>query len=158
MTISFIGHALVPQKDKVGEQVKKQIRNSIGEDRRVVCYLGGYGDFDEICACSCRELKREFEKPERIYVTPYMTSAEQRRIKEMQDRGLCDGSLYPPLENTPPRFAISKRNEWMIDQADLIIAYVNRSYGGAYQSLQMAKRRGKKIVNICDFLDPLASR
>ena len=39
--------------------------------------------------------------------------------------------MYPLLENVIPRFAISKRNEWMIDKADLIIAFVNHEYGGA---------------------------
>ena len=64
---------------------------------------------------------------------------------------MYDESLYPPLENVLPKFAISKRNEWMITNADLIIAYVNHSYGGAYKTLKIAKRRKKKIVNICDF-------
>jgi len=70
----------------------------------------------------------------------------------MQRCGLCDTSIYPHIENVPPKFAISKRNEWMMISADLIIAYVNRSYGGAYKSLQVAKRRKKKIINICNFL------
>ena len=36
----------------------------------------------------------------------------------------------------------------MVTNADIIIAYVNRNYGGAYKSLQVAKRKGKKIINI----------
>ena len=36
--------------------------------------------------------------------------------------------------------------------SDIVIAYVNRNYGGAYKSLQAAKRKKKKIINICDFL------
>ncbi|MBQ3489992.1 MAG: hypothetical protein IJA86_05345 [Clostridia bacterium] len=71
-------------------------------------------------------------------------------IKEMQNCGFCDTSIYPPIEQVPPRFAISKRNEWMMANADLIIAYVNHEYGGAYQSLRVAKRKKKKIINICD--------
>jgi hypothetical protein len=43
----------------------------------------------------------------------------------------------------------------MVANADLIIAYVNRSYGGAYQSLQAAKRKKKEIINICDLVEPL---
>ena len=56
------------------------------------------------------------------------------------------------LEFVPKRFAIVKRNEWMMTNADIVIAYVNRNYGGAYKSLQAAKRKKKKIINICDFL------
>lgn len=144
MTITFAGHSFVSSSSKVKEMVKEQIRNNITDAKSVTCYLGGYGDFDEICARACRELKQEYAGIEIIYVTPYINLSEQAKIKEMQNCSLCDTSIYPPIENVPPRFAISKRNEWMIKNADLIIVYVNHAYGGAYKSLQVAKRRKKE--------------
>ncbi len=45
-----------------------------------------------------------------------------------------------------------QKNEWMMSNADLIIAFVAHNYGGAYASLQVAKRKGKKIMNIYDLL------
>ena len=92
----------------------------------------------------------EYKNIQLIYVTPYLTLTEQTKIKQMQAYGLCDASIYPPIENTPPRFAISKRNEWMMANSELIIAYVNRDYGGAYKALQVAKRGDKRIINICE--------
>ena len=152
MIITFVGHSLVPSLNKVKEIVKEKIRSNIIDTKSVSFYLGGYGDFDKICAQACRELKQEYIGIEVVYVTPYMSFSEQAKIKEMQSGGLYDTSIYPPIENVPPKFAISKRNEWMIINADLIIAYVDHSHGGAYQSLQVAKRKKKKIINICDFL------
>ena len=150
MIITFAGHSLVTLNGSVKEIVKEQIRNNIVNAKSVICYLGWYGDFDEICACACRELKKEYACIELVYVTPYISLSEQEKIKTMQSYGLCDTSIYPPIENTPPRFAILKRNEWMITNADLIIAYVKNNYGGAYRSLQIAKRKNKKVINICD--------
>lgn len=152
MTITFAGHSFIPSSIKVKEMVKEQIRNNIIDAEFVTCYLGGYGDFDEICARACRELKQDYAGIEIVYVTPYISLSEQGKIREMQKYGLYDTSIYPPIENSPPRFAILKRNEWMMTNADLIIAYVNRNYGGAYKSLLVAKRKKKKIINICDFL------
>ena len=153
MIISFIGHSFVPSQDTVKLFVKEQIENSISGVGDVTFYLGGYGDFDGICACVCRELKSKKQNYiELVYVTPYITLSAQKKIKEMQSFGLYDSSIYPPIERTPPKFAISKRNEWMINNSDLIIAYVNREYGGAYKSLRYAKRKNKKIINICDYL------
>ena len=152
MIITFAGHALISLTERIKETVKEQIQNHITQTEPVTCYLGGYGDFDAICAHACRELKREYSNIEVVYVMPRISPSEQTKIKEMQNRGLCDTSIYPPIENTPPKFAISKRNEWMVTRADVIIAYVNRSYGGAYKSLQAAKRRKKKIINICELL------
>ena len=150
MTITFVGHSYVRLND-AKERVKEEIIKNITISNTVTCYLGGYGNFDEICAYACKELKKEGFLIKTVYVTPYITPREQEKIKYMQLSSLYDESLYPPLENVLPKFAISKRNEWMITNADLIIAYVNHSYGGAYKTLKIAKRRKKKIVNICDF-------
>lgn len=152
MIISFAGHSDVPVCKSIKEIVKVQIRNNIVDCESVVCYLGGYGNFDEICAYACRELKEEFPYIELVYVTPYINLSEQGKITEMIDRKLYDASIYPPIENVPPKFAILKRNEWMMKNADLVVAYVNRRYGGAYKSLQMARRKKKKIINIFDFI------
>lgn len=150
MIISFTGHSFVSSKSQVLETVKMQIRDNIVDTEPIVCYLGGYGDFDELCARACRELKQEYPSIELVYVTPYLSLCEQEKIKKIVSLGLYDSSIYPNIENVPPKFAISKRNEWMMSNADLVIAYVNHSYGGAYKSLQVAKRRKKKVINICD--------
>ena len=54
---------------------------------------------------------------------------------------IFDGTIYPDIENVPPRFAIIKRNEWMVKQSDFMIAYVNYPWGGAYKTLQYAERK-----------------
>ncbi len=152
MTISFAGHSYIPSSDKVKEIIKEQLLNIIIDAKYITFYLGGYGKFDEICAATCRELKQQYSGIEVIYVTPYISTSEQKKIKELLNYGLYDSTIYPPIENTHPKFAISKRNEWMMTNSDLIIAYVNQNYGGAYKSLQIAKRRNKRIINICDLL------
>lgn len=45
------------------------------------------------------------------------------------------------IEKTPPKFAIIKRNEWMIDKSDFLIAYVEHNWGGAYRTLEYAKKQ-----------------
>lgn len=137
MKISFAGHSMISINSGVKEIVKEQIRVNIKNEETITCYLGGYGEFDAICASACKELREEYNNIEIIYVTPYMNFSAQ----EIQCCDLYDAIIYPPIENVPLRFAISKRNEWMMINADIIIAFVNRDYGGAYKSLQIAKRR-----------------
>ena len=152
MTITFTGHAFITNAEKVKNEIKEQIRKIVPKSEPLICYLGGYGCFDETSAHACNELKKENYKIEMVYVTPYLSISEQEKIKMMQKQGLCDSSIYPSLENVPKRFAISKRNEWMMTNADFVIAYVERDFGGAYKSLKVAKRKNKKIINICDQL------
>lgn len=68
-----------------------------------------------------------------------MTLEFQKRIKYLQDN--YDEIIYPPLEKIPKKFAILRRNEWMIDNADLVIAYIRRSWGGAAQTLKYAQKK-----------------
>ena len=153
MKITFLGHSVISFSEHIKEALKVQIQNTIVDSEKIVtCYLGGYGDFDRLCALVCKELKKKFPNIELVYVTPYLSISEQEKIKNMQKCGLCDTSIYPPIENVPLRFAISKRNEWMITNSDLIIAYVHRSYGGAYNSLKIAKQKKKKVINIYDLI------
>lgn len=150
MTISFIGHSFINRDEKIKQAVKNEIQKNYAKGDTITCYLGAHGRFDEICASACKELKNEGLPIERVYVSPYITLAEQAKIDELIKSGAYDTSIYPPIESSPPKFAILKRNEWMIANASLIISFVHHEYGGAYTSLKIAKRMKKTIINVFD--------
>lgn len=147
MIITFIGHSSLVLEKAMSKKIKSTILAEAVAAESVSFYLGGYGSFDEHCAGICREIKKDLPNCEVVFVTPYITESAQERMKNLVDMKLYDSTIYPPIEKTPPRFAISKRNEWMISEADLVIAYVSRSFGGAYKSLKYAERKKKRIIN-----------
>ena len=108
-------------------------------------YLGGYGDFDSLCLRTLRELKKEFQDIELIFITPYL---DKNYSKLDFAKYHYDDVIFPPLESVPRKFAILKRNEWMVEEADLVIAYVMYSWGGAAKTLEYAKRKKVRIINI----------
>ena len=59
MTVSFVGHSVIASQSDIKEIVKRHVRNITKSSSKITCYLGGYGDFDQICATACRELKEE---------------------------------------------------------------------------------------------------
>ena len=148
MTVTFFGHSTVTDFTDIKELLYQTVKNLIADEDKVTFYLGGYGDFDNIAARVCRELKSEHKQIEVVLVTPYLTPSQQKKIREMEDRRLYDASVYPPLENVPPRLAIIKRNEWMAENADVIFAYVKYSHGGAFRAVAYAQKKGKKIINL----------
>lgn len=150
MIISFFGHSSLYATKELSKRVSQTIKQAIEREEKITFYCGGYGDFDAICAEVCRAIKKDHPLCEAVFVTPYMTEAQQRKIKELMNSKLYDSCVYPPLENVPPRFAIIKRNEWMVEKADLIIAYVECSFGGAYKALQYARKKGKQIINLAE--------
>ena len=50
-----------------------------------------------------------------------------------------------------PKVAITKRNEWMVEQADLVLCYIERESGGAYKAIQYAKKLDKEIINLANY-------
>ena len=60
-------------------------------------------------------------------------------------------TIYPEgLETAPPKFAITKRNKWMVQECTHLIAYVRNTWGGAYDAMELAKRKKKHVINLAD--------
>ena len=82
---------------------------------------------------------------ELIFITPYL---DKSYSKLEFAKYHYDDIIFTPLENVPRKFAILKRNEWMVEEADLVIAYVMYSWGGAAKTLEYARRKKKTIINL----------
>ena len=141
MTVTFCGHSELCAEDS--EYLKKRVLQETEElikQGATQFLLGGYGAFDSLCAVCLKELKNTYPHIESTLVIPY--------LDRKYDLNLYDNSIYPPIENVPKRFAISKRNEYMIESADVIISFTKHTWGGAYKTLCYAKRKMKRILNI----------
>ena len=152
MIITFVGHSTIYGELDLSVSIEKTILGNASSKDFISFYCGGYGDFDNLCAKTCCGLKNKSLDCEVVFVTPYITEAQQEKIKQMLESKIYDTSIYPPLENVPPKFAITRRNEWMIEQSDLVIAYVKHTHGGAYKTLEYARRKKKQIINLAERL------
>lgn len=143
MTVTFCGHRDTYLSEFLNKKFDKILIDLIenGADKFL---FGGYGRFDIIAAEKVYNLKKIYPHIHSVLVIPYLNR-----------KNFCiyyDCTEYPPIENVPLRFAISKRNEWMIQQANTVIAYVNLTFGGAAKTLDYARRKEKNIINLADFL------
>jgi hypothetical protein len=59
-----------------------------------------------------------------------------------------DAIIYPEIEDKPPKFAITYRNRWMIEQSDLVVFGITHDFGGAYHAYRYAKRKKKQLFNV----------
>ena len=150
MIITFIGHSSLKISDKLLDLIKEAILNNIDKYEENTFYCGGYGDFDEICRKVSCDLKKDFENIEVVFVSPYFTVQQQRKFGDLIKNRVYDSVVYPELEKVPLKFAINYRNQWMIEKSDLIIAYVDKEYGGAHTSLCFAQKKKKKIINLAE--------
>ena len=146
LIITFCGHAQIfSGREELHDKVMSAINeHTQGED--VVFYLGGYGDFDWIALRCCREYKESHPTAKLLFITPYLDEVYFKN-REMYLKE-CDGIEYAGIEKTPKKYAISKRNEWMVNRSDFLIAYVNVSWGGAAKTLLYATKHKKPFFNI----------
>ena len=150
MVITFVGHRTLQSGEEIAERIKSTIKACVPNNENISFFCGGYGEFDIISAKVCHALKEELTSCEVILVTPYITESQQKKLNDPQIKRLYDAIVYPPLEGVPLRYAISRRNEWMVNEADLIISFVTHTFGGAYKTLEYARRRKKKIINLAE--------
>ena len=137
MIITFCGHSNFMYNIKDEESLLALFEKII-KNNQVDFYLGGYGNFDSFALKCAQKYKDKHNNAKIFFITPYLNT----RLNERKDILLktYDMILYPELESVPKKFAILKRNEWMIKQADYVFAYVKTHYGGAYKSLLYAHK------------------
>ena len=141
MIIAFCGLSDFIKTDALEEKMMSVLREKIG-DSPAELFLGGYGAFDSFALFCGRKYKKKHPDVKLVLITPY--------IDRVTDGAGYDETVYPPIENVPYRFAICERNKWMVERADLVVAYVNHSHGGAFTTFRHAQKKNKRIINIAD--------
>lgn len=141
---TFFGHRIL-NKD-IKDLLTRQIDNLIAEYGVNVFYVGNNGQFDYLVAEVLRKLKSLNPQISYSIVLAYLPERE----KEHNQLSYTE-TIYPEgLEDTPPRFAISKRNKWMVQQSEYVIAYVEHSFGGAAQFTEYARKKHRTVINLAD--------
>lgn len=143
MTISFCGHSKIYYNKDVEEMLYDIIEKLINKEGVTDFLMGGYGNFDKLAAKIVKELKGIYPYINSMLVIPY--------LDRKYNLELYDCTIYPSLENIPYKFAILKRNQWIIENSDIVVAYVTHNCGGAAKSLVYAQKKKKQIINIAEY-------
>ncbi len=139
---TFLGHRDASAEVKSGLAVA--VRKLIIENRVDTFWLGGHGNFDNYAAQILRKLKAEFPHIQLILILAY-----PQQLQKFDSLLPFDGFDYPAdAQATPYKYAISARNRYMVKNADFVISYVWKEYGGAYEALKIAQNNNKTIINL----------
>ena len=106
-------------------------------------YAGQQGAFDAMARSVLRELAKVYHHISYAVVLERLPWPKDPATWDFSDTIFPEG-----LETVPPRFAISRRNEWMLRQADYVVAYITHGWGGAARYVEKAARLGKVVVNL----------
>ena len=142
--VSFFGHRTLYHSVAIEKEIERIVRELISTKSFVEFYVGRNGDYDICVASVIKRVQNAVghHNSALILVLPY-------KLKDVEDyQKYYDDVILPLEDSTHFKAAITKRNRWMVDNSDLVLAYVERETGGAYQALRYAEKSGVHIINL----------
>lgn len=143
--VAFIGHRVVDDFFFVEEQVYSIVSELIKTKEYVEFYVGCDGEFDILAAVVIKQIKQAIgeNNSSLILVKPYLVT-EMEAYENYYDQVEYPGELYKIHDKS----AIEKRNQWLVENSDMLVAYVTRDCGGAAQCLRKAIAAGMEIRRV----------
>lgn len=139
-TCCFFGHREVTHN--IRDKLTALIEKLITEDGFIDFYVGNQGQFDWTVYSVLKELKAKYPQIRYTVVLAYMPDEQ---IKEAYG----EDTLFPDgMEKVPKKFAISKRNDWMIQQSGFAVCYVHKITGGAAKFKEKAEKKGLRVLDV----------
>ncbi|MBQ3084448.1 MAG: hypothetical protein IJC46_03225 [Clostridia bacterium] len=135
---TFFGHKDTP--NKIEPLLRAALIDLIEKQRVSLFYVGNQGSFDRMVRKVLRELKALYPQIDYAVVLAYLPE------KPNPQEDYSD-TIYP-LEGVPPKFAIDRRNHWMIDHSDFVVSYVWKPWGGAAKFKGIAEKKGLQVLNL----------
>ena len=139
---TFFGHRDVTcdVKDKLYHVLKILV-----EKEGVETFLvGNQGGFDAVVRKMLMYLKEEYPHIKYSVVMAYVHTKNRFHID-------YSDTVFPEeLEEVFPKWAIDKRNRYMISKSSFAVTYVQRSFGGAFKYKRLAEKKGLRVINLAE--------
>ena len=149
-TVSFFGHRIIEQPLLIEQSLEELIGSLLRSKEYVEFLVGRNGDFDQLVSSTIHRCKREIREDNsaHVWVLPYATA--DYRDNEEDYRAYYDEIEVFDSAGKHFKAAFQARNRNMVDRADLVVFYVERNEGGAYQTMRYAIQQGKQYINLAD--------
>ncbi len=148
-TVSLFGHRDISYCDLKETELTEIITELLKKKEYVNFLVGRNGEFNITVSSIIKDLKKDLYsfKSELTLVLPYKNSEFRRNEQAFygyyDNIEICEASSFAHYKR-----AIGLRNQDMVNRSDLILFYLSRDYGGAYNAFKYAESIGKKIINL----------
>lgn len=152
-TVSFFGHRQIDNVFVIEQRLETMIRELLITKEYVEFLIGRDGEFDQLVASTVRRCKRVIrdDNSALVLILPYTTAEHQNNKQSFHEYydeiEICTESAQRHFKS-----AHQIRNRSMVDRSDLVIFCVEHNSGGAYQTMQYAKKTNANIVNLPDVI------
>lgn len=127
------------------------IRGLLESKNYVEFLVGRDGEFDQIVASTVKAVKRSIgdDNSALVWVMAY-PKAEYSNNEESFDDYYDEIEICEASSQCHFKSAIQVRNRDMVDRSDLVVCFVERDSGGAYSTLQYARKQEKQVINLVE--------
>lgn len=148
---SFTGHREIPPSalPKIREKLTDTISGLISEGiYSFIC--GGAIGFDTLSADTVLALRKTHPEIKLCLALPcreqdkYFSETQKEDYKRILS--LCDSYHY--ISENYTRGCMHKRNRFMVDNSDYVVAYCTKTSGGSFYTVKYAASKNKKIILI----------
>ncbi len=149
-TVSFFGHRDIDNPFPIEKALEELIGSLLQSKEYVEFLVGRNGDFDQLVSSTIRRCKREIrdDNSAHVWVLPYLTA--DFRDYEDDYRAYYDEIEVFGSASGHYKAAFQARNRSMVDRSHLVVFFVERTEGGAYQTMRYAIQQGKDYINLAD--------
>lgn len=152
-TVSFFGHRRIDNVFVLEQILENLIRELLTTKEYVEFLIGRDGEFDQIVASTVRRCKRTIrdDNSSLVLVLPY-TTAEYRSNEQTFQNYYDEIEICAESAERHFKSAHQIRNRSMVARSHLIVFCVEHNSGGAYQTMQYAKKANANIINLPDVI------
>ena len=135
---TFIGHRNCDES--ICKRLYDAIEYLITEHNVTTFYVGTHGSFD----CLTYKVLCDLEKSYDIEVLVVLSY-----INTIPSYCKSAKTIFPcTVEKTPYKYAIIKRNQYMIEKSQFMICYINHTFSNTYNFVKQAINKKIYIVNL----------
>ena len=150
-TVSFFGHREVERAAEIERKLDQLLHDLITQKQYVEFLIGRDGEFDLLAVSAVRRAIKHYGcgNTSLILVLPYI-KAEYHDNKQYYLSYYDEVEICSESSDAHYKSAIQVRNRCMVDRSDLVVCCIQHKSGGAYKTVQYAKKQGKQARNLAD--------
>ena len=148
-TVSFFGHREIENPADIENRLNNLLRDLISQKECIEFLIGKDGEFDLLASSVIKQAIRRYGYGNTyfILVLPYMKAEYRDNEKNYFDYydevEICTESAKAHYKS-----AIQIRNRNMVDRSNLVVCCIQHKSGGAFRTVQYAKKQHCRIVNL----------
>ena len=150
-TVSFFGHRQIENMLRVEEALESIVCRLLREREYVEFLVGRDGDFDLLVSSTIKRCKRRVgdHNSALVWILPYLTAEFKNNEDNFYDYydeiEVCEAAA-----GSHHKAAFQIRNRSMVDRSDLVVFFVKRQHGGAYQTMRYARKVNTAFINLAE--------